>query len=521
MEVRELITKLGFNLDEAPLKKAEQGILSLKNGVRAFLAIATTGAIAGFFKSAANHSEELIKASQRTGIAVESLQRLGYAAQLADVDMGSLQQGLSVLARNFIEAKSGAKDAAEAFKSVLGANLNKKEFQNTEQLFLAVTDGVNKITDVQKRNSIEAKIFGRSYQQLVPLLAGGSEEIRKAGDELEALGGILGVDALRAGNQFNDNLKRTTRFFTSLRDVLAAKLFPYLNGAIERFIEFAKKNKDLIRTRIDTFLQAVGRAFSLIGDVVSRASNLFLDFSESVGGSKNALLAITAVITSIAFLINPIVVGIEALGAALFLVYDDFKGFQEGKKAFFDWPEIINAVTSAVQGLTDTWNGLMFIVDKFLSAMKFINKINPFSYIQPTVNELIQPTVKNALSSADTISGTETGQKIKSNLRQSFYAGLNPLAPVFKSLSSLGASSNDSAVFFPSPNANKISVPSSDVNQKNDLKVNQNITINLDTGGSEVDAKDLAEKITAHAKKAINNELKTAYRNLQPLEGRA
>lgn len=57
-------------------------------------AAAATAAMGVAVQGAIDHADELNKASQKAGVAVESLSRLAYAAKLSDVALGQLTGGL-------------------------------------------------------------------------------------------------------------------------------------------------------------------------------------------------------------------------------------------------------------------------------------------------------------------------------------------------------------------------------------------------------------------------------------------
>jgi len=61
-------------------------------------------AMAAITKQAINTGDEFAKMSQKVGVSVESLSRLGYAAGQSGVELGQLQSGLVKLAKNASDA---------------------------------------------------------------------------------------------------------------------------------------------------------------------------------------------------------------------------------------------------------------------------------------------------------------------------------------------------------------------------------------------------------------------------------
>ena len=89
------------------------------------LAGAATAAVAGIVamtKSVADQGDALNKMSQKTGLAVEELSKLQYAADLSGVSSEALQKGLVSLSGGMVEAATGAGPLAEKY-AALGITL--------------------------------------------------------------------------------------------------------------------------------------------------------------------------------------------------------------------------------------------------------------------------------------------------------------------------------------------------------------------------------------------------------------
>src|SRR3990167_9846256 len=115
--VRELITKLGFDVDDAKLKKFESSVNLAKKAALA-LSGAVAGAAVGLFaitKSAAAAGEEIKAGSEQVGLTIEEFQKFRHAAELAEVDTANFATGMKFLARSVGEAVTGSKEAQAVF----------------------------------------------------------------------------------------------------------------------------------------------------------------------------------------------------------------------------------------------------------------------------------------------------------------------------------------------------------------------------------------------------------------------
>lgn len=379
MIVRELITKLGFNLDEKAIKKAEAGFATLKTAALGIAATVTafTGTMFALAKSAANAGDEALKAAQKTGLSVEEYQKLAYAAELADVSHEQLGVGLTILSKKMQDAATGGKAGIESFKAVgIAVKDAKGNLKSGSQVIQEVADRFQKMPDGAKKTALAVEVFGKSGAQLIPLLNGGGQSIRDLGDELEVFGGVIGEDAAKASEEFNDNFTRVHRLISSIKNAIGIALVPIIKDVISDFLEWAKANKELIRSKVKEWAERLGDALRTIGRWARDLGRKVEWLVDTFGGLGNVLKAMAwafGIFTGgkILYAINSIIGGFRALGIAVgvfktvalweiylviavialiayavYLVYDDVKAWLEGRPNLFG---------SVYQWAVDTW----------------------------------------------------------------------------------------------------------------------------------------------------------------------
>lgn len=173
--------------------------------------------------------DSLAKDSQRFGIPVEQLSQLQYAADMSGVSIEGLGVALKGMLKNASEAASGEKGPAEVFRAlgVAAVDANGKVRSSTEliedfaEVFAGLDDGATK-------TSLALKVFGKSGAELIPLLNSGREGIRRLNDEASRSGAVVGTDAAKAAEVYQDNLSRLSVSFDSLFKSTAASLLPSL-----------------------------------------------------------------------------------------------------------------------------------------------------------------------------------------------------------------------------------------------------------------------------------------------------
>lgn len=389
MIVRELLTRLGFEIDKKPLHEFEHSVESIKHGLEGLkgaLEVVGVGLSAygvfEFFKGAAEASNQILSMSQKVGVGTDSLQRLSYAAKFSDLNLDSLGAGLKFLNRNFVEAQEGSKEATKAFTQLFGGSFNPKNFKSTEQLLLSISDRFKAMPDGPKKTALAMKVLGKAGADMIPFLNTGSESIRRLGDELEAFGGVLGVDALKAGEEFNNNLLRMKTFFVSLRNTIAARFFPAINHVLDSFVEFLKANKAIVKEKLDHYLNAIGNSVKFLASVVVVLWKGFDALSEALGSVEGGAIAASLALLGLGVivgLVDLLTLAMVALGAAIFLVWEDYQTFLDGGESLIEWPKWI-------KDISDAWKKFKEIVEEvhqFLVKIDdlftgFEKKVNPF-----------------------------------------------------------------------------------------------------------------------------------------------
>ena len=163
------------------LKKGESALQRFK-GVAANIA---TGIAAAFSLNAVRNmindftefGDSMNKMSIRTGVSVESLSALKFAAEQSGTNINSLGAALFRMNRrigNFSTAAGPAKRALE----MLG--FNAKEFIGlpTEEKFMKIVEALQGIDDKALRDQLGFEILGDNFRDLQPLIDSGKEGIQ-------------------------------------------------------------------------------------------------------------------------------------------------------------------------------------------------------------------------------------------------------------------------------------------------------------------------------------------------------
>lgn len=231
-------TKEAFSSVERGLGGMSSSLLNMQG----ILAGVSVGAIGAMVKSSIDLADSVSKASQKFGISTEELSKLKYAAELADVSFESLQIGLKKLSVTAVDAASGSAGASKGF-DLLGIAVKDSDgkLKSNTALLEEVADKFAVMRDGSEKTAIAVKLFGKSGQDMIPLLNGGAAAIREAGAELESFGGVISTQAGLEAERFNDNLTRMQTMAGGTAATLKDALLPTLNVIGDAFIDASKE----------------------------------------------------------------------------------------------------------------------------------------------------------------------------------------------------------------------------------------------------------------------------------------
>lgn len=211
-ENRELALVLKLVADQFKTElRSSQGALS---GFNDFIKdwktqlIAVGAALFATAKSTANFGEEMLKGSQKTGIAVQTFGALAHAARMADLDNQQLITGLKALSQNMVEAQRQTGDGEAVFRRLGVAAVDSAgKLKPTEQVLLELADVFERSADGAGKTEAAVKLFGRAGLELIPFLNMGKAGITELMSAAERLGVTMSKDDAEAANKFNDELK--------------------------------------------------------------------------------------------------------------------------------------------------------------------------------------------------------------------------------------------------------------------------------------------------------------------------
>lgn len=221
-----------FEDDMARVRKSMGGIEKsasvLKTGLGGLFAGVGVAGLVAFAKNGIDAADALKDMSDRLGVSVKDLASFKLAAEQNGTELETLGKGIARLTRSIGEAEGGNKKLGEALKA-LGITA-----RDPKEAFFQLADATEKIQDPAKRAALLSQVLGKSYQDLIPFLSQGSEELRKSAQGSETFAQAMERLAPDA-DLLNDNLAKLKENAAGFAATLLGPVAKAMNETIEGF----------------------------------------------------------------------------------------------------------------------------------------------------------------------------------------------------------------------------------------------------------------------------------------------
>lgn len=304
-------------------------------------AVAAGTAIVKMTGDAAQAADDLNTMSKQTGLSTEQLQKMQYAADLIDVDVETITGSMAKLTKNMTSSSEAVTGAFEK----LGVSVRDDvtgELRNNEDVFNDIIAALGTVENETERDNLAMQIFGKSAQELNPLILGGAEALKQLGDEAEASGLILSQSALNELNAYNDSLDKLKANAAASGNIIATAFAPRL-----------KVLTDSIGKNLPSIADSFGKMFS--GDITAGQ-----DFREQIKALSTDLVGqINEMLPDLLGGLNTVIVSIaeNAPDAILTLLPTLISGLEDLVGDLVD--QIPDQVPKLIDGAVTLFTGLI------------------------------------------------------------------------------------------------------------------------------------------------------------------
>jgi hypothetical protein len=268
----------GFKSVLGGITAVAKGVATAVIGIVA-AAVAAATALAALIVSSGNTAANLVDMSDKTGISVQRLQELQYFGSQYKLSLDTVASSQAKLTRSMAAAQAGTGDAAKGFKE-LGVEVTNSDgtLRNQQDVFADTIDALGKIENPAERDALAMAIFGKSAQELNPLIKAGSEELARLSEQAHKVGAVMSDEDVAALEAFDDTLAGLKLTIIATLGTLAAGFLPSLQKVFNKLIEVGTRLAPIIKYAVEHVIvpvvEKLADAFILLLD--------HIDFSQII-----------------------------------------------------------------------------------------------------------------------------------------------------------------------------------------------------------------------------------------------
>lgn len=279
--VNGLTSKLGIQLPDSmkssmnAMGSLDASSLALAGGFAAVAAaiVKVEKAMISMTKESASFADNIITLSMQTGQTTDQLQEFSYATELIDVSVDTLQGSLTKLTNNMQDTMNGTGNAKASFEA-LGVSVTNADgsMRSANDVFYETIDALGQVKNETERDAMSMDIFGRSAQDLNPLIIQGSKTLKAYADEAHNMGYVLDDEALSALGAVDDAYQRLQKTQEGVKNQLTVEFAPYLEEFYGDVTTMVKDGGKAIKD--SGIVDAFGMLLETVGDILNPMSDL-------------------------------------------------------------------------------------------------------------------------------------------------------------------------------------------------------------------------------------------------------
>ena len=255
-----------------------------------------TGALAGVTYKAADMADELNTLSKQTGISTHDLQMYAATADLVDVSVETMAKSQQKLKKSMLSASEGG-SSAKYFEQLDVAVTNADgSLRDSNDVFTDTIKALGEMENETERDAIAMQIFGKSANELNPLIEDGGRTYEKVA-KMMAEYGLEPVDqeSLDRANEFKDELDTIKLLFMQVVQIVGTKIAGYLVPMMQKVVDKAAQISQYLAGLSGDLLAKI---MGVSGAVAALSPALLIigKISEIFGGMlKNIMLVATRI----------------------------------------------------------------------------------------------------------------------------------------------------------------------------------------------------------------------------------
>ena len=378
--VSELITKFRFDGSINPLNNFNKGL-----GLSSLKMFAFVGAISAvsiafgkMLHDTLSESNALVQLSRTTGVAINDIQSLSYAASVSGSSINAMEDTIASLSKKIGDAS--LKGSSEFQRIGVAVRTSTGELRKADDVLLDVAKRFKALNLTMPQQQSLASSLGID-SSLVQLLSKSTDEIDRLRGRAEKFGLLSKKNADQIAN-YNEEISELKFRFLVFKQALAIQVLPSVLKLFD--------------------------GLEVLGDGIKRVGGLFFDLSKD---NKEVVIILGTMAGAFALISSPIAIATAGI-TALLLVFDDllvaFRGgdsvIKKLVEPFFDLEKVLKSIVGYFKQINAPENQAKFYELRFGSPQKAkatsstnnVNQNNTFN-ISSNDSQAVGNSVENSL----------------------------------------------------------------------------------------------------------------------------
>lgn len=346
-------------------KEVGDGANKVANATKGLSSAAAGGLVAlgGMAVKAGQDADELNTLAKQTGLSTEALQKMSYAADLIDVDLGTITNAVKKM-------KKGLDKNADTFEQIgVAVKDANGEYRATEDIFNDTVEALGKISNETERDIIAMDLFGASADELAGILDDGGKALKELGDEASSKGLIISQEDLDAANELNDTLDKLKAQLSGSFGQAAVKVAEALTPVLEKVAEVITKISEKLAELDPDTVTMIATILAVIA-AISPIASIIAGIAQAISVITPIIAAVNAVIAAnpIVLIIMGIIAAIALLVMAVKEIIENWDNIKAG--ALMVWETVSGAFTKIKDAVVGAFNTVKDTVVGALDTVK-------------------------------------------------------------------------------------------------------------------------------------------------------
>jgi uncharacterized coiled-coil protein SlyX len=273
--------------------------------------------------SASEYADEIGVMAEKTGMSVKSLQEMRYVTNQLDMEFSTIENTMSAFTNKLKGADSDTGAFSESLRKLHVRVKENGQYKDLSDLYTEIIEKLSGMTNESERNVRAAALFGKSWDELAPMLNAGGEEIEKLRKRANELNLVISDEGIESAREYGDAMDEIKMQFQQMGMELGISLIPVLKDsfipALQSIISTFKPILELIgkiNPQTLIFIAAFAGIIAVVGPLIFMVGSL----TTAVGGIAAAFGAMNLTGIQTALIVGGIILALTALAAIIAVI---------------------------------------------------------------------------------------------------------------------------------------------------------------------------------------------------------